>query len=349
MVGFGLLCPQITRVYYFNMQQLIQNFSKQLHEALAISAGAQLTNASEPIHNVVIAGMGGSGIGGNLVTAWTGADVIVPITISKSYEAPGFMSKNTLFIACSFSGGTEETLAATDQALAKGAKVVCITSGGKLGEIAAAHKLDVITIPGESGSPRASIGYSFVQIMTILAFYGLIPSAQTEAFAESAALLDAEQADIQAQAKTLAQAMENKLPIFYADHKLEGVVVRTMQQIAENSKQLSHCNVFPEMNHNELVGWMFAKNIFENSYTVLLRTTFDFPRTSVRMDISKGIFSKVNPNVVDLHAKGTSFIAQSIYLIHLLDWVSFFLAEVNNVDPFPVDAISFLKNELAKV
>jgi len=331
------------------MQQLILDFSKQLHVALGISENAKLSPASEAIHNVVIAGMGGSGIGGNLVSAWTADSIIVPITVSKSYEAPAFISKNTLFISCSFSGGTEETLATTQQALDKGAKVVCITSGGKLGELAAAHGLDVISIPGESGSPRASIGYSFVQILTILAFYGLIPSAHSADIAEAAALLDAEQVAIQSEAKTLAAAMENKLPIFYADHKLEGVVIRTMQQIAENSKQLSHCNVFPEMNHNELVGWMFSKHIFENVYTVILRTSFDFPRTTKRMDISEGIFSKVNSDVVNLHAKGTSFIAQSIYLIHLLDWVSFFLAEVNGVDPFPVDAITFLKNELAKV
>lgn len=330
------------------MKSLIENFPSQLEEALQISESATLTPYTG-ITNVVIAGMGGSGIGGNLVTAWTAQSISVPIYISKSYEAPSFISPSTLFIACSFSGGTEETIAAAEQALAKGAKIVAITSGGKLGDWCKKHHLDQINIPGHSNSPRASIGYSFVQLLYILHVYGLTPSAMREDIKETASLLTSEATAIQSEAKKLAKAMVGKLPVFYADSKLEAVVLRTQQQIAENSKQLSHTNVFPEMNHNELVGWMYPKVVFDNLVTVMLRTSFDHPRTSKRMDISEGIFAKVAPEIHTLSAKGTSFVAQSLYLINVLDWVSFYLAEENNVDPFPVDAITFLKNELAKV
>jgi len=330
------------------MKDLILNFGNQLQEALQIAAAARLSPSHTPIHNVVIAGMGGSGIGGNLVTAWTANSISVPITISKSYDIPAFINANTLFIACSFSGGTEETLSATEKAYAAGAQIVAITSGGKLGDWCKAHNKEQINIPGHSNSPRASIGYSFVQVLHILAFYGLTPSAYTADLQETIQLLAANQEDIHTQAKKLAKAMKGKFPIFYADSKMEGVVIRTQQQIAENSKHLSHTNVFPEMNHNELVGWMYPTVVFENVVTVLLRTSFDQERSSMRMDICVDIFKKVAPELYEIHAKGVSFIAQSIYHIHLLDWVSFYLAEENNVDPFPVDAISYLKNELAK-
>jgi glucose/mannose-6-phosphate isomerase len=330
------------------MKNLILNFGTQLQEALNIASASQLKPATSPIHNVVIAGMGGSGIGGNLVTAWTANTINVPITISKSYNIPAFINANTLFIACSFSGGTEETLSATEKARVEGAQIVAITSGGKLGAWCKQHNFDQINIPGHSNSPRASIGYSFVQLLNILHFFGLTPTNHSEDIAETITLLNKEQSDIHQKAQVLAKALKGKFPIFYADSKLEAVVIRTQQQIAENSKQLSHTNVFPEMNHNELVGWMYPTIVFENVVTILLRTSYDQERSTMRMNICIDIFKKVAPELHEIHAKGSSFIAQSLYHIHLLDWVSFFLAEENNVDPFPVDAITHLKNELAK-
>jgi len=331
------------------MKDLIQGFGPQLIEALDIAAGAKLSASRAPIHNVVIAGMGGSGIGGTLIKALTGDEVTVPIDVSKSYDVPAYINGNTLFIACSFSGNTEETLAAAEKAKAKGAQIVAITSGGKMGEFASANGYDQITIPGRSNSPRASIGYSFVQIFLILKHFGLVGSNHFDEVRACAALLETESAGIHATAKALTTFFTNKLPIMYGDTKMEAVLVRAQQQIAENSKQLSHVNVFPEMNHNELVGWDHAKIIYANAATLLVRTDYDHPRTSVRMNVCKDIFEKVAGKVMEINAKGKSFLEQSVYVINVLDWTSFYLAEVNGVDPFPVDVINFLKNELAKV
>ena len=331
------------------MKDLILGFGPQLVEALNIAQNAKLNPAKSTIQNVVIAGMGGSGIGGNLIKALTSEEIIVPIEVSKSYDIPAFVNANTLFIACSFSGNTEETLAAADKAKAKGAQIVAITSGGKMGEFVAANGYDSISIPGRSNSPRASIGYSFVQILLILKHYGLIPTDHFSEVKASSDLLAKEQQAIQAKAKELTAHFKNKLPILYGDTKMEAVLVRAQQQIAENSKQLSHVNVMPEMNHNELVGWDHAKVIFGNAATLLIRTGFDHPRTSIRMDVCKGIFEKVAGTVLELKGEGQSFMEQCMYINHVLDWTSFFLAEENNVDPFPVDVINFLKNELAKV
>jgi len=331
------------------MKELIEGFSAQLLESIKIANSATLAQPSAPIQNVVIAGMGGSGIGGTLIKALTNDEVKVPIDVSKSYDVPAYINQNTLFIACSFSGNTEETLAAADKAKAKGAQIVAITSGGKMGAFVAANGYSSITIPGRSNSPRASIGYSFVQIFHILNHYGLIPSRHFEEIEASAKNLTDNSAEIQKISKELTAYFKDKLPILYGDSKVEAVLIRSQQQIAENSKHLSHVNVFPEMNHNELVGWKYPNVVFSNASTVLVRTSFDHPRTSVRLDVCKDIFTKVAGSVYELHAKGNSFIEQSIYLINVLDWTSFHLAEANNVDPFPVDVINFLKNELAKV
>jgi glucose/mannose-6-phosphate isomerase len=330
------------------MKKLIEDFSKQLTESLQIAEKATLSPSKAPIQNVVIAGLGGSGIGGNLVQAFTFDSINVPINITKTYEIPSFVSANTLFIACSFSGNTEETTSAVAKAIAKGAKIVCVTSGGKLGEIAAANGLDVINIPGRSNSPRASIGYSIVQLLTIFNFFGLISTNHWSEIKGTIALLDAENANILAEAQTLAGKMKGRLPILYSDARLEAVIVRTQQQINENSKQLCHVNVFPEMNHNELVGWVYPVDLIKNSLTVMVTTDFDHERVGMRMEICRSIFRERGSEVVDLKAKGGNIIEQSFYLIHLLDWVSFFLAEINNVDPFPVEVINFLKAELGK-
>jgi glucose/mannose-6-phosphate isomerase len=331
------------------MKSLIEGFPAQLREAMNISATAKLNPPSNPIRNVVVAGMGGSGIGGSLVKALSNDELIVPLDVSKSYGIPGYTDEHTLFIACSFSGNTEETLAATEKAREKGAMIVAITSGGKMEAFAKANNYDVIMIPGHSNSPRASIGYSFVQIFHILAHYGLIPGNHFEELQNSANLLEAESESIHQTSLEITAYCKDKLPILYGDSSLEAVLVRAQQQIAENSKQLSHVNVFPEMNHNELVGWKFPDVVFNNAATILLRTSFDHPRTSMRLDVCRDIFRDVAGSVWELEAKGNTPLEQSIYLIHLLDWVSFDLAEANGVDPFPVDVINFLKNELAKV
>lgn len=331
------------------MKDLIQGFGPQLDEALNIASQATLSAPKAPVHNVVIAGMGGSGIGGTLIKALTSEEVTVPIDVSKSYDVPAYINQHTLFIACSFSGNTEETLSAAEKARAKGAQIVAITAGGKMGEFTSAHGYDTILIPGRSNSPRASIGYSFVQIFLILKHYGLIPTNHFDEVKATIALLQAEASGIQAKALELTAFFKDKLPVLYGDTKMEAVLVRAQQQIAENSKQLSHVNVFPEMNHNELVGWKYADVIFKNVATLLVRTSYDHPRTTIRMNVCKDIFAKVAGPVMELEAKGKSLVEQSIYVINVLDWVSFYLAEENQVDPFPVDVINFLKNELSKV
>lgn len=330
------------------MKKLIEGFSAQLEEALGIASAASLSPAKAPIHNVLICGMGGSGIGANLIQTFLYDELTIPVSVNKSYDIPAFVSANTLVIACSYSGGTEETIAGVTQAFAKGAQVVGVTSGGKLGDLLKSHGSEYIAIPSRDNSPRAGVGYAVTQLLKIFAHFGLSKSDHAADIKASAEQLKANAADIQADAQELAKQLKGKLPIFYADSRLEPVLLRNQQQIAENSKQLSHQNFFPEMNHNELVGWKFPDWLWKDTVTVLLHTDYDNERSRTRMDICEDIFTKAGTELVVVGAKGQSFINQAIYLIHLLDWVSYYLAEENDVDPFPVDVITFLKNELAK-
>ena len=331
------------------MKKLIEGFPAQLEEALGIAAQAKLSPAKAPIHNVLICGMGGSGIGGNLIQTFLYDELTVPVTVNKSYDIPAFVGPNTLLIACSYSGGTEETLSGAEQAFAKGAQVVGVTSGGKLGDLLKKHNAEFIAIPSRDNSPRAGVGYAVTQLLKIFAHFGLSKSDHASDIQASAKQLKSKEADIHALAKELAAKMKGKVPFLYGDSRLEPVLLRTQQQIAENSKQISHQNFFPEMNHNELVGWKFPDKFWKNTMTVLIHTDFDNERTRTRMDICEDIFSKEGTDLEIIGAKGDTFIVQALYLIHLLDWTSFYLAEENNVDPFPVDVITFLKNELAKV
>ncbi len=330
------------------MKKLIEGFPAQLEEALGIAAQAQLPAAKQPIHNVLICGMGGSGIGANLIQTFLYDELTVPVAVNKSYDIPAFVSANTLVIACSYSGGTEETIAGVEQAFAKGAQVVGVTSGGKLGELLKQHGASYIAIPSRDQSPRAGVGYAVTQLLKIFGHFGLAKGDHAADIAASRKQLADEQAQIQADAQALAAKLKGKFPIFYGDARLEPVLVRNQQQIAENSKQLSHQNVFPEMNHNELVGWRFPEWLWKDTVTVLLHTDYDNSRSRIRMQICEDIFRKAGTKLEILPARGGNFIQQCLYLIHLLDWVSYYLAEENDVDPFPVDVITFLKNELAK-
>lgn len=329
------------------MKHLVATFGEQLKHAIELGEAAGINLASKNFQNVVIAGLGGSGIGGNLIQAVVKDEMRVPVTVCKGYAIPAFVNENTLFIASSFSGNTEETLMNTNAALQKNAVVVCITSGGQLLELAKSRSLPHIIIPGESKSPRANLGYSVVELLFMLHGAGLIGKQFVQHVQEAIALLEEQETQIQDYARELAGLFYEKLPILYSDDQFEPLMVRTQQQINENSKQLCHVNAFPEMNHNEIVGWMFPEKLLKQSAVVLVRSSFHHPRVKLRMDFCKPIFEEKAGSVTEVSAQGASFLAQAFYLVHLFDWVSVFLADLNGIDPAPVKVIDHLKNQLA--
>ena len=325
------------------MKSLVQNFTNQLKEAKAIADKA-IISSSQNIQNIVITGLGGSGIGGTIVSELISDSCQVPVIINKDYFLPAFVNANTLLIVSSYSGNTEETLSAMQQAISKNAQIVCITSGGKVLELAKQHQFDFIEIPG-GNPPRSCIGYSLVQLIKVLTAKGFASKQLFTDLEKAITLLDSEIINIKTEAQKTAVKLVNKICVIYSLGSCEGAVVRFRQQINENSKMLCWHHVFPEMNHNELVGWT-TKN--DNLTVITFHTSFDYARTKKRYEICKPIFEKYSNGVIDITAKGESKLEQFLYLINIGDWISCYIAYLRNIDPVEVNVINHLKNELAK-
>ena len=328
------------------MDQLIEKFPAQLTEALEIGEAATINPHSEEINKVYVAGLGGSGIGANFVASFIVDECPIPYNVGKGYTIPKYIDKNTLAIASSYSGNTEETLAAFKEMMQTGAKLVVVSSGGKLIELAKEHGYDYILMPGNWPSPRACLGYSLVQQLFIMRKLGFISNESILSIKSSIDLIKYNQEDIKEEAKKVADFLHGNLPIIYSEDRIEPVAVRFRQQINENSKQLCWHHVIPEMNHNELVGWKKPDDQFA---VVYLRNADDYSRNQVRMDINKKIIGKLTPNIIEIHSKGKNLIERSIYLVHLVDWVTWYLSVHREVDSIEVDVIDYLKSELGKI
>ncbi len=328
------------------MNQLIDKFIDQLQEALQIGSEAVITPSDNPIHHVYVAGLGGSGIGGDFVREFVYNELAVPYTVGKTYEIPAWVSPNTLAIASSYSGNTEETLEAFAKLQDTGAKLVIISSGGKLIEIAKESGYDYIQLPGNWPSPRACLGYSLIQQLFILRHLDLIGDTLINQVKTSINQLKFNQDEIKKDAKTLAQFIYGRIPVIYSTNSMESVALRFRQQVNENAKQLAWHNVIPEMNHNELVGW---KQNNDKLAVIYFRNKSDYKRNAVRIDINKTIINKYTPHIAELWSRGNSLVEQALYFVHLGDYASYYLSELNNEDSIEIEVIDYLKAELAKV
>lgn len=326
------------------MKNLVEGFTKQLQEALDIANAAVLTQKHN-VQNIVVTGLGGSGIGGSILSELVQSECPVPIIVNKDYFLPDFVNSNSLVIISSYSGNTEETISAMNQAIAKNAQIICVTSGGEVQAIAKKHNYDTIIIPG-GNPPRSCIGYSLIQLFKIVQFNGFVKTDLLSQVQTTITLLDKEKEAIKTEATLVSKTLLHKIPVIYSLGSCEGVAVRFRQQINENSKMLCWHHTFPEMNHNELVGWTEKNNSLA---VVTFRTSFDYERTVKRYDLCKELFTKYSNSVTDITAKGTSKVEQFFYLINIGDWISCYIADLKNIDAVEVNVITHLKNELAKL
>jgi glucose/mannose-6-phosphate isomerase len=327
------------------MKQLLTDFPAQLHEALIIGQSYRFQSPGKDFSNVILTGLGGSGIGGSIVQNYAFDKMKVPFSVNKDYFLPAYVSKKSLVIVSSYSGNTEETIAAMQQAIKAKATIVCITSGGKIAELAKKKNIDCILLPAGM-PPRSCIGYSMVQVLFILAHFGFISGDFKRNIKASIKMLKADLSPIQKKARSIAQKLNGKLPIIYASSDYEGLAIRVRQQINENSKMLAWHGVVPEMNHNELVGW---RDKDPKKAVLILRNEDDYDRVQTRININKKIIRKYTPNIIEIYSQGKSYWEKIFYFIHLTDWVSVYLADLRNVDATEVKVIDFLKGQLAKV
>jgi len=327
------------------MKTLVANFSKQLEEAISIGNNAKLTTSTSTINNVLICGLGGSGIGGSIVTELVVGNANVPINVTKGYFIPAYVNENTLLIVSSYSGNTEETLNCMDLAIAKKAKIVAVTSGGKVAEKCKLNNFDCILVPGGM-PPRSCLGYSLTQLFFILSFHKIISNGFKTELVAAIKLINDQEAEIIAEAKQIAEKLKGKLPVIYATTYNEGIAIRFRQQLNENSKVLCWHHIIPEMNHNELVGWT-QKN--DHLSVLIFLDKDEYSRNLARVDINKEVIKNYASSITEVYSKGNSTIEKAIYFIHLGDWVSVLLAEIRQVDATEVNVINHLKSKLSEI
>lgn len=327
------------------MRNLVNAFPKQLKEALEIANATDWNAAKNKIDNIVISGLGGSGIGGTIVSQLLAQQLDVPVYVNKDYSVPAFVNENTLFIASSYSGNTEETLEALAKAEAAGVEVACISSGGKLTQIATDKGYNLITLPG-GYPPRAAFAFSCTMQFAVLTKYGLIGNSAMDELVATQIMLDEKRAELELRGKALAEKLYKKVPVIYSDARLEGIAVRFRQQINENSKMLCWHHVLPEMNHNELVGWAEQH---PEAVAVFFRTGNDYYRTQERFEFSKQLMATKGAEIVEIQSDYDSDIMNAYTLIYIGDWASVYLAEMKEIDPVEVDVITGLKDMLAKI
>lgn len=326
------------------MRNLIVQFPDEVKDALQIAAQAQINVSGAAIRNVVITGLGGSGIGGSITAALLADELKVPVLVNKSYHLPAFANQNTLLLVSSYSGNTEETVSVMQQAIEKGVQIICVSSGGKVLGLAQAHNLSFIQIPA-GRPPRASLGYSLVQQLAIFTRLGFCSDKWMEGMKQIPAFIQKHQAQIDEMSAEHAEQIKNSIPVLYSEDSLEPMMIRWKQQLNENSKMLCWHNVYPEMNHNELVGW---RQSYTDLSLHLISTGDEITAVKKRMQLNMPIYEKYTSEIVKVQAQGNNKLEKWMWLLHYGDWLSLHLAEKRGYDPMEIDVLIKLKEDLAK-
>ncbi|MBI3327761.1 MAG: bifunctional phosphoglucose/phosphomannose isomerase [Nitrospinae bacterium] len=344
---------EVLRVDRSGMVHLLVDFPEQVQEGERLGESAELPLA-EDVRAIVVAGMGGSAIGGDLLRSYLNPECRVPIWVNRHYILPAFVGPETLVCAVSYSGDTEETLRAFEDARARGAKLLAVTSGGQLAEMAEQARVPCVRVAAGM-PPRATLGYLFTPLLTILARLGLIPG-QRAAIAETVELLREIAAQsrpgvetFRNQPKGLAMHLHEKFPAVYGVQDFSDVVAyRWRTQFNENSKVLASHHVFPELNHNEVVGWGAPLSLSQCVWVVFLRDTQELDRIARRIEITKTLLQEKAAWITEVWSQGRSRLTRLFSLLYLGDFTSYYLALLYGVDPTPVQAIDVLKQRSAE-
>jgi glucose/mannose-6-phosphate isomerase len=344
----------IKRIDSKGTSKWIVDFPKQIEEAVKIGKEANVKINIKGVQNILLTGLGGSSIGGDLLRSYLAGELDIPFSVNRYYTLPEFVGPQTLVIVSSYSGNTEETISAYKDAIKRKAKILCISTGGEVAKMALKLKHAWLKTP-PGLSPRAAIGYSFFPLLVVLNRIGFIKSKDKEIketiqlLKKKSAIYSNPESPENAPLK-LAEQLKGKLPIVYspAEH-LDTINIRWRGQIAENAKQLSSGNFLPEMNHNELVGWKVLKDLMKQTHVIFLKDVATHKRVAIRSDITKQVISQYAGGVTEISSEGKSLLARLFSLIYFGDWMTLYLAVLNNEDPEPIAVIDFLKNELAKV
>lgn len=330
------------------MLGLIMRFPRMCEEAWALAPSG---GPVKPPQAVVALGMGGSGIGGDLLRAVAFDEATVPVASIKEYRAPSFVGPQTLVFACSYSGETEETLAAYDEAAGREAACVVITSGGELLRRAQARRHAAVVVP-KGLPPRAALPYLFLPMLAMLGKTGVTRSFDAD-FREAVQVLQRVTAEHGPDrpdnpARRLAEMLRGRIPVVYSTVPfLEPAAQRWKDQFNENAKTFAVWNTFPELNHNETVGWGLDDALARMLHVIILRDAVEAPRLALRAAITRDLALSRAGGIDEVRPMGTGKLARLLSAILIGDFVSWYLALLRGVDPTPVPVIDELKKRLA--
>lgn len=350
----GLDDPKIYRqIDSSGMLTHLHNFPGQCQQAWERIMRFDLPPEYKGIERVIILGMGGSAIGGDVVRRLALAESKAPVWVHRDYGLPPFLDEKTLVIASSYSGNTEETASAFTQSLKTRAKKLVLTTGGKLKQLAEREGIPVFVIDYQA-PPRAAFAHSFIPLVGIFQKLGLLRDKSAE-LQEGLKILNKLARDLvettplaSNPAKQLATKLYRQAVLIYGAELLSEVARRWKSQLNENSKTMAFFELFPELNHNAVVGYGFPPEVKERVFVVLLHSTLLNSRNQLRYEATAKLLAKAQIKHQLVGATGKTVLAQVMSLILFGDYVSFYLAILNRIDPTPVDSIDFVKKYLAQ-
>ncbi|HHT78427.1 MAG TPA: bifunctional phosphoglucose/phosphomannose isomerase [Actinobacteria bacterium] len=347
---------KIKQLDTLNMLAIEENFADQLAEAQKIGAAADITGIrGRNFAGIAFLGMGGSGFTGDIIKSLLINRSEIPIVVIKGYSLPAYVSRDWLVISLSYSGNTEETLTATEEALKRDCEIIFISSGGSAEKIAQEKRKCIIKIPG-GFQPRAASGYLMIPLLVVLNKIGLSSVTEKE-IGDAVKLIDVLAKEYNRNipfkdnpAKQLAAGIGNFLPVIYSfESELSPVAYRWKCQINENSKTPAFFNEFPELNHNETVGWERLKNITKEFVLIYFIDKEAPERINARIKITVELIKYNFADTIEIDIKGKTPIEKVLSTIFLGGIASVYLALLNGVDPTPIDKINTLKTKLAEL
>jgi len=335
------------------MLRYLEDFPIQCEQAVQIAKKYPINvKRYNSIQQVVVCGMGGSAAGGDLLKSYLEGETKIPIEVNRSYSLPHYVRDNTLVFVVSYSGNTEETLSTYQNAISRSAKVIAITSGGRLRELCRKEGVDLIEIVGGM-PPRATFGYLFFPMLTLMEKLRLI-SPKEEEVGETIQNLKKLCKEYSPQnkansAKEMSERIKGHPILIYAPDHLAACAVRWKNQFNENSKTVAFFSLLPEMNHNEIEVWATVTEFTRKFYVIFLRDSGENERIKERMKITENILKDKVAGAEHIVSRGKCFLSRLHSLIYLGDWVSTYLALANCVDPTPTPMINLLKTEMSRV
>ncbi len=351
MTGILDNLEEMRRLDSQNQLGMVAGLARQAQDAYAAGRDVIKDGGCE-VGGIAVAGMGGSAIGGDIVLSAYEVSIPSPMVTVRGYHLPKWIGSRSLVFAVSYSGNTEETVSCLKEALERGCRIVCISSGGIISDIAAGEELPLIKIPAGL-QPRAACGYLSIPIAACLEGLGLAGEVEADV-EETVAVLSllAELYDPGAPltgnpAKQMAASLFEKVPVIYGSEVTAVAAGRWKTQINENAKMMAFSNQFPELNHNEVVGWQHPAALMEKFSIVYLKDEFLHDQNKKRMAITAELLKGVAGEILECHSSGRSRLARLFSSIYMGDYVSLYLSFLNGLDPSPVERIEALKNKLA--